>query len=149
MPRKMTLAEKFWSKVAKAGPDDCWNWTGTCSDKGYGMIHRRRLEKPTGLRAHRASWLLHRGAIPDGLCVLHRCDNRRCVNPDHLFLGTVADNNADMLAKGRQRTAKLSATQVREIKGSPESMPALARRYGVTLQNIIKIKRGETWRSAA
>jgi HNH endonuclease len=96
-----TLDERFWSKVRK-GPD-CWLWFGSCDPRGYG-----RLGKPYGadgvayIPAHRLSWLLHYGPIPEGLGVLHRCDIRECVRPDHLFLGTNAVNMADKVAKGRQ-----------------------------------------------
>lgn len=88
---------KFWSRVDKSGA--CWLWTGPTLPNGYG-----RCTSPTQLDAytHRFSWEMAHGAIPDGLCVLHRCDVRNCVNPAHLFLGTYADNNHDMRAKGRE-----------------------------------------------
>lgn len=92
------LAERFWSKVAKS--DGCWQWTATLSTSGYGKIG----VGPHGagvLHAHRVSWELHFGPIPDGLWVLHHCDNRPCVRPDHLFLGTVIDNMQDAVGKGR------------------------------------------------
>jgi hypothetical protein len=88
---------RFWAKVSKG--DGCWIWTGSRNPKGYGRLN-------TGNRvrlAHAISWELSHGAVPDGLWVLHRCDNPPCVRPDHLWLGTAADNTADMVAKGRQR----------------------------------------------
>lgn len=93
----MVLQPRFWSKVKKS-EDGCWDWTGSLNH-GYGQLSRGRGVSPYS--AHRLSYELTYGAIPEGLHVLHRCDNRRCVRPSHLFLGSQADNNADMRAKGR------------------------------------------------
>lgn len=87
---------RFWSKV-RVGPG-CWDWGAGCSAKGYGVFH---LSRRIQVRAHRMAWVFNYGAIPEGLFACHRCDNPKCVRPDHLFLGTPLDNMRDMWAKGR------------------------------------------------
>jgi hypothetical protein len=95
---KALAVERFWSQVDKsAGPDACWPWTGSRSDSGYGSFGLARKQ----IGSHRQSYLLTFGPIPDGLWVLHRCDNPPCCNPAHLFLGTPGNNTQDALNKGR------------------------------------------------
>lgn len=151
-PRKGTPEERFWAMVDKRGPDDCWMWQGDTTNSGYGRL---RIDDHT-ISTHRYSYELHFGPIPEGLGVLHKCDNRPCCNPNHLFTGTALDNNQDMIQKGRQRQpsganhpfAKLSPEDVQEIRqleqsGVPQSILAL--RYGVGRSQINKIVHFRSW----
>lgn len=90
---------RFDAKVVRS--DNCWEWTGSRNDFGYGLFYL----KGDQVRAHRYSYERAFGAVPDGLYVLHKCDNPKCVRPDHLFLGTLVDNSRDMVSKGRMRAA--------------------------------------------
>ena len=94
---KQTLKEAFWAHVTPGGPDGCWEWQGYRHDWGYGKLAYRTQY----YYAHRVSYELHYGPIPDGLHVCHTCDNPRCCNPAHLFVGTAKDNLSDMMMKGR------------------------------------------------
>ena len=89
---------RFWDKVDKKGEDDCWEWTASTRTNGYGQIHFDQKM----MQAHRASWIIENGKIPEGLVVCHSCDNKTCVNPNHLWIGTQGDNMADRDRKGRQ-----------------------------------------------
>lgn len=143
-----TQSDRFWKKVEKT--DECWLWRGAVKDTGYGVFwFNGRIE-----RAHRVSWELHHGPVPEGVCVLHKCDIRICVNPDHLWLGDYADNNEDMADKGRaiipvsygekHGKAKLTDDQVSEIKASSDSGVELANRYGVSRSTISSVRLGYT-----
>lgn len=154
MPRQYTRIppeQRFWAKVDKSG--ECWVWTGWTTPNGYGGMWT-----PSGtkhLSAHRFSYELHYGPIPHGMHICHRCDNRVCVRPDHLFLGTPADNIHDAMSKGRStrgehvHTAKLTEVQVREIRNRAASgvrRRQLAQEYGVTIYAIKSIVERRSWR---
>lgn len=147
-----TMEERFWKSVDKTpgqGPNgDCWEWQAGRLESGYGRI---TIGKHGEEKAHRLSYRLNCEEIPDGLWVLHDCDNPPCCNPDHLFLGTSDDNVADMVAKRRHRfgvrhhKAKLSDDEVRAIRSDPRMQIDIADEYGVTQGLIGMIKRGEIW----
>jgi hypothetical protein len=141
--------EKWSSPIPVTG---CWIWTGSLNNLGYGRFAINRSHRG----AHRMSWEAHRGQIPPGLQVLHKCDVRCCVNPDHLFLGTASDNMGDMWAKRRhpgagQRgekhsQAKLTAEQVAEIRASRPFTKGLAKKYGVSNSRISAIRNNQSWK---
>lgn len=131
----------------------CWLWLKSVESRGYGKTYH---EGRTML-AHRASWLVFKGAIPAGLNVLHKCDVPGCINPAHLKLGTHQDNTDDRVLKGRRcetsmpgetnPAARLSPAQVVQIFRSTKSESQLAREYGVAESTIGRIRRGQQWAS--
>lgn len=157
---------RFWAKVMK-GPR-CWLWSASRSRAGYGKFGAGGRFGLTS--AHRFSWELHHGPIPPGMCICHRCDNPPCVRPDHLFLGTLADNNADMKAKGRGARGKRNGSQTcpeRLVRGSRqptakltegaveamrlahargERQKVLADRFHVSRAAICNALQGKTWK---
>lgn len=135
----------------------CWIWMGSIKPNGYGNSKVERTR--AGEMAHRKSWRLHKGPVPEGLLVLHKCDVRCCVNPDHLFLGTYSDNLNDMVSKGRNKpndlfgednpAAKLTAEAVSAIRSQPKRygyFRAMARTYGVSACAIADVYYGRTWK---
>jgi hypothetical protein len=131
--------------------EGCWLWKATVGSHGYGQLSFAS----TAMTAHRVAWQLYRGDIPQGLFVLHKCDVRLCVNPDHLFLGTHADNMSDCQSKQRNAhgdrhgNAKLTEEQAREIKNSPANRGVgsfLSKKFGISRATISEIRNGSTWK---
>lgn len=110
--------ERFWQRVAHSS--ECWLWTGPKVGRGYGKTHWNGKTA----RAHRVAWEITYGPIADGMCVLHKCDNPACCRPDHLFLGTYADNNRDMKKKGRTARGEQNGSYTH-----PESKPRGDKHY--------------------
>lgn len=149
------LKDRLLAKIDKT--ETCWLWRGSKNACGYGSIacDRNVHNKPRLVKAHRASWEVHCGPIPKGVCVLHTCDIPACVNPAHLFLGTKAENSKDMCAKHRQKTgehlpqSKLKSDDVIAIRHSNDLQAILAERYGVTQGTISMIRSRATWKHLA
>ena len=158
------LHQRILSKVCVNEVTGCWSWQEALHRDGYGVFWDGRSSR----QAHRVSYSVFVGDIPLGMFVCHKCDNRRCVNPAHLFLGTASDNTNDAKKKGRlakgelhgmfgrgdlcanakgerNNMAKLTEAEVVEILASDASMVSLAAKYGVQYQAIYKIKRGLRW----
>jgi hypothetical protein len=163
--KRGSLEERFWPKVLKKEPNECWLWQANKNNMGYGMI--RFGGKIDKVLAHRVSYFLRNGPISDEICVLHRCDTPACVNPDHLFLGTKKDNNDDMTRKGRRRwghnplypppihrgeaanSAKLTEAQVLEIRAlmaAGATGPQMAIKFGIARSTANRIKRRFGWK---
>ena len=155
--RRQPLAQRFWAKVDTSGK--CWLWTSNTDSHGYGQIAMPGPPPRVPSPAHRVSWELHNGPIPEGMNVLHRCDNPPCVRPEHLFLGTRADNMADKMAKGRygnplhhrgsaHPAAILNEDAVRTIRAlfaNGTRQIDLAAQYGMSPQQIFAIVRRKSW----
>ena len=162
----LPLADRLWRRAEKM-PSGCWEWRGYVRPAGYGQIGRGR--KGQGIiDTHRAAWELTNGPIPGGLFVCHKCDNRRCCNPEHLFLGTHQDNMRDMRAKGRGARGfdlphtRLSEEQVREIRARfvsrhhpglrghwRSNARELATEFGITPQYLTQVVYGHYRKDAA
>jgi hypothetical protein len=163
-----TTEQRFWAKVRKTA--SCWLWTASTRAKGYGAFCYVRDGIAVQGRAHRYSWEIHNGTVPDGLCVLHNCpdgDNPACVNPAHLYLGTKAINNIDMIAKGRynhSRTglnhapayprgethpgAKLTVKDVLRIRAAHkagESFSLISHRLSLSTSHVFHIVNRRIW----
>ena len=145
--RRTELHKRFQGSYMK-DPSGCWLWSGS-THNGYGMLGIRDAT----IRAHRASWELHKGSIPENMLVLHKCDTPPCVNPEHLFLGTHQDNVADKVSKFRQTRgedqprSKLTEKQVLQIRIRYEALQReLAQEFGVKRLTIFRIIRRQRWK---
>lgn len=136
------VVQRFWCRVKKTS--GCWLWIGFVNRWNYG---RFRGFKGKHTLAHRFSWMIHKGPIPEGLLVLHRCDNPPCVNPDHLFLGTNADNCDDRDRKWRldHKLSERQILQIRFLKGILTQVE-IARLFNIDRANVGAIHRNETWK---
>lgn len=153
-PAPINPRQRFDEKVDVRGPNDCWEWLARKTHQGYGRFNLRGVN----CQANRVAWELEFGAIPEGMHVLHRCDNPSCVNPSHLWLGTNADNVADRVRKGRnprmdgernprQKLSFADVLKIRERFRSGEPSKRLASEYGIARGYVPQLARGVTWGS--
>ena len=146
--RDMNTVDDFWKFVEKKGDDDCWEWLGCIKPNGYGQINYCGKN----WNAQRLSWYLHFGEIRRGRYVCHHCDNKRCVNPKHLFVGTAQDNMDDCIRKGRKATI-LTEEQVKSIREDYDlgrfTQAELASKFAISSGNISRIVNRKIWRYCA
>lgn len=142
-----TLINDFYESFDISLITGCWNWTKLTNELGYGIFRRDEIRKfyDGNKYAHRISWMLYNGTIPNGLYVCHKCDNPLCINPDHLFLGTPKDNNMDKSRKQRGGVNKVTIDQVRQIKRrlmGGESTFVLSDEFDISERHIREIRDG-------
>lgn len=154
-----SLEVRFRRKFEEGTKEECWEWFGGKNGKGYGFIQQGGKGSPN-LLAHRLSYRIYKGPIPDGFNVLHNCDNPSCVNPNHLRAGTQSENIIESYAKGRKilpspgkgednPRSKLTLEQAKFIKANPQMrLIDLAREYGLSLNCIRGVRIGRTWKDA-
>lgn len=171
MPRKLIpISIRFWSKVDHRSPAECWPWIASKNNCGYGQITLKQANgRWVRASAHKLSYELTHGPVPNGLCVLHYCDNPACVNPSHLWLGTMRDNNDDCMKKGRHKysknpprcppslkargsrhgIAKLTESAVLDIRAKlakGATMRSICKETGMSMSSIADVRDRVTWR---
>ena len=150
------IAERFWEKVRKGRPNECWEWQAARNEKGYGRLTAGR---GVHLKAHRVAWALSNGCkLEPSACILHRCDNPPCCNPRHLFVGTMKDNTDDMIKKGRNsnpphrygenhHAAKFDERTAKKIIRDNRTLSAIAEEHGISWMTVFRLKHGLTWKN--
>lgn len=149
LPRTLSLAQKMDALSIPEPNSGCYLWLSSLVPGGYGTLSYQG----TPYYSHHAAWMAAKGSIPTGRWVLHKCDMRCCVNPDHLYLGDAQDNSDDRMNRGRHVKAmgersgksKLTDEDIINIRADTRSQRAIAADYGVSHTNIGHVKRGETW----
>lgn len=155
--RVVGFIARFWSKVDRKVPNECWPWTGSFKENGYPQLGVGSLTNGTRTMrmAHRLSWLIHFGEVPKRKYILHHCDNPKCVNPNHLYLGGNSENMRDAAQRNRiahgvrHAYAKLNPTKVRRIRKlfkSGKNCNQIASTIGVAYATIQQVIEGQTWR---
>lgn len=137
------LTERLWSKVAVSDPNSCWDWQGGLNIGGYGQVNFRGRS----MIASRVMWSFFNGEIPEGMCICHRCDRPQCCNPDHLFLGTPADNSQDRIEKGRpitnRRYTDEQIQEMRRLRDEGYTLGQISRRYGISFSYLSGVLNGK------
>jgi len=149
--KRQRLIQKYEKHVIRK--EGCWAWKGAVMRFGYGQTNHNGIP----IAGHRASWIIHKGRIPKDMCVLHKCDNPPCSNPDHLFLGTDKDNHLDMITKGRDKSAfgeqhvraqlkEKDVIEIRKLLDNKISLKVIAEKYDITASSVWCIKKRKSWK---